>query len=157
MKPNQHCVRPGVLGAGLLASGLALGQQGISISPRPYESALPIAAPALPTAGAPVPAPPLASSVRYEVSVADRTVRQALARWARETGWVHEPIHWALDKDFPVAAPAGPETFGPEFKAAVRILLSSTELTDRPVQPCFYANHVLRVIPKAELCDKTVQ
>lgn len=100
------------------------------------------------------PALPL---TQFAVTPGDRSIREALSRWARVAGWVHEPAHWALDKDFPVAAAAGPEIFGPEFKGAVRVLLSSTELTDRPVQPCFYTNNVVRVIPKAEFCDRTVQ
>ncbi len=29
------------------------------------------------------------------------------------------------------------------------------ELGDRPVQPCFYANRVLRVVPLAQRCDRT--
>jgi len=36
----------------------------------------------------------------------------------------------------------------------VRGLLSSTDLTDFPVQPCFYSNNVLRVVTRAEVCDR---
>lgn len=147
----------GTLVALLLASSLATAQQGIAVSPQPFVGTLPIApaAASQPTeVTSVVLAPPVAS---FEVRASDRNVRDVLSRWAKAAGWVHEPAHWALDKDFPVAAAAGPEIFGPEFKGAVRVLLSSTELTDRPVQPCFYTNHVVRVIPKAEFCDKTVQ
>lgn len=91
----------------------------------------------------------------FEVKLKDRSLREVLARWARDAGWVHEPSHWTIDRDFPVEGAAGADVFGPDFKVAVRRLLASTELTDRPVQPCFYTNHVVRVIPKAELCDKT--
>lgn len=140
--------------AALLLAGGAQAQ-GIQRKAEPYslQPVLPIAAP--------VTAPPLSVSAiplpaaGFAVSPADRSIREALARWSRDSGWVHEPIHWTLDRDFPVAAAAGPELFGGEFKTAVRVLLSSTELTDRPVQPCFYTNRVVRVIPKAELCDKT--
>lgn len=145
----------GTFAALLLASSLAAAQQGIAVSPQPFVGTLPIAPAAAPSASAAttvVMAPPVAS---FEVKTSDRSVREALSRWAKAAGWVHEPAHWALDKDFPIAAAAGPEVFGPDFKGAVRVLLSSTELTDRPVQPCFYTNHVVRVIPKAELCDKT--
>lgn len=140
----------------LLASSLASAQQGIAVSPQPFVSNLPIA-PAAPagTVANVVIAPPVAPQLRFAVTSADRSVREALSRWAKAAGWSHEPAHWALDRDFPIAAAAGPEIFGLDFKGAVRILLSSTDLTDRPVQPCFYTNHVVRVIPKAELCDKT--
>jgi hypothetical protein len=91
----------------------------------------------------------------FAVTTADRSVREVLARWARGAGWAHEPSHWTLDRDHPIQGAAGPEIFGTDFKTAARKLLSSTELTDRPVQPCFYLNKVVRVIPRAELCDRT--
>lgn len=114
---------------------------------------VPLVAPAAAAVAIPAAAP----APVFEVTTKDRAIREALSRWAGSAGWIHEPIHWAVDRDFPVSAAAGPEVFGADFKGAVRTLLSSTELTDRPVQPCFYTNHVLRVIPKAELCDKTVE
>jgi hypothetical protein len=98
---------------------------------------------------APAPAP------AFEVTTGDRSVREVLARWARTAGWTHEPIHWALDRDHPIQGAAGAELFGGDFRSATRKLLASTELTDRPVQPCFYLNKVVRVIPRAELCDRT--
>jgi hypothetical protein len=104
------------------------------------------------TAAPAAPAPP-----RFDVTADDRSVREVLARWARGANWTHQPQHWTLDKDHPIQGTAAPDVFGPEFKTAVRRLLSSTELTDRPVQPCFYVNNVVRVIPKSELCDRTQQ
>jgi hypothetical protein len=38
---------------------------------------------------------------------------------------------------------------------AVRHLLAATELSERPLQPCFYSNQVLRVVPYAQACDRT--
>jgi len=141
----------------LLIAAVAAQAQGIQRKAEPYQ-----VQPVLPIA-APVTAPPISitaaapAQAGFAVSPADRSIREALSRWARAAGWVHEHAHWAVDKDFPVASGAGPEIFGPDFKGAVRVLLSSTELTDRPVQPCFYTNNVVRVIPRAELCDRTVQ
>lgn len=88
----------------------------------------------------------------FEVTPADGNVRRALARWARAAGWTFEPEHWAVDADIPLA---GSAVFGDSFRAAVRGLLSATELGDRPVQPCFYVNRVLRVVPLAQRCDRT--
>jgi len=34
-------------------------------------------------------------------------------------------------------------------------LLASTELGDRPLRPCFYSNKVVRVVPYAQVCDRT--
>ena len=94
--------------------------------------------------GTPVP--------RYSVSTADQTIRQALERWAREAGWTFSSEHWAVDVDIPLV---GQASFDTDFKAAVRELLVATEMGDRPLQPCFYSNRVLRVVPYAQPCDRS--
>lgn len=88
----------------------------------------------------------------FEATPADGNIRRALGRWARSAGWAFESEHWAVDVDIPLA---GSAAFGDEFVPAVRGLLAATELGDRPLQPCFYANQVLRVIPLAQRCDRT--
>ncbi|MDX3907344.1 MAG: TcpQ domain-containing protein [Pigmentiphaga sp.] len=88
----------------------------------------------------------------YEATPADRNIRQALMRWAKAAGWTFEAEHWTVDVDIPLA---GSARLGSDFKAAVRTLLASTELSAHPLQPCFYSNLVLRVIPYAESCDRT--
>lgn len=90
---------------------------------------------------------------RYQVSPQDATLRSALARWARQAGWTFQPEHWAIDADIPIV---GTASFEADFKLAVRELVASTELSDRPAQPCFYSNQVLRVVPYAQPCDRTV-
>lgn len=112
--------------------------------PRPIPPMPPV--PPSPPAPAAVPAAP------FEVTPADGNVRRALGRWAHAAGWTFEPEHWDVDADIPLA---GSAVFGDSFRAAVRGLLSATELGDRPVQPCFYANRVLRVVPLAQRCDRT--
>jgi hypothetical protein len=82
----------------------------------------------------------------------DRTLRAVLVRWTQAAGWTHEPEHWTLPFDYPVA---GSADLGTDFKAAVRSLLISTKQTDRPVKPCFHSNQILRVVPDAQLCDPT--
>ncbi|WP_423754355.1 TcpQ domain-containing protein [Castellaniella defragrans] len=108
------------------------------------------AAPAVAASAARAPA--RGSAVSFEVTPADGNVRRALGRWAHAAGWTFEPEHWDVDADIPLA---GSAVFGDSFRAAVRGLLSATELGDRPVQPCFYANRVLRVVPLAQRCDRT--
>lgn len=88
---------------------------------------------------------------RYTVSPADQTIRQALGRWAEGAGWTFTSEHWAVDVDIPLVGAASFET---DFKSAVRELLAATELGDRPLQPCFYSNRVLRVVPYAQACDR---
>ncbi len=132
--------------------------------PRPMPPPVPPAPPAPPerldrpsgdTAGpaaAAVRAPATARATSFEVTPADGNVRRALGRWAHAAGWTFESEHWDVDADIPLA---GSAVFGDSFRAAVRGLLSATELGDRPVQPCFYANRVLRVVPLAQRCDRT--
>jgi Toxin co-regulated pilus biosynthesis protein Q len=88
----------------------------------------------------------------YAVSLADQNFRKVLTRWANASGWMFEPEHWSVTRDIPVG---GADSVMTDFKTAVRRLLKSTLLTDLPVQPCFYSNKVLRVIPASELCSRT--
>jgi len=102
-----------------------------------------------------VPAPaatPGNASARLRAGPPDATLRAVLARWAADAGWAFEPQHWAVDADIPLA---GSADFPADFKTAVRSLLASTELADRPVQPCFYTNKVLRVVPFTQACDRS--
>lgn len=96
---------------------------------------------------------PVSSSAEnaYKVSPQDATIRQALARWARDSGWTFEPEHWALEFDIPLS---GSAVFETDFKQAVRQLVAATELGDRPLQPCFYSNRVLRIVPFSQACDR---
>ena len=88
----------------------------------------------------------------FAVSHTDLHLRQALTRWAGLSGWRFEPEHWAVDIDIPLSASA---KFSEDFVSSVQALLASTELSDRPLQPCFYSNQVLRIVPVAEPCDRT--
>ena len=94
-----------------------------------------------------------ASAPFFAVSHTDLHLRQALTRWAGLSGWRFEPEHWAVDIDIPLSASA---KFSDDFVASVQALLASTELSDRPLQPCFYSNKVLRIVPVAEPCDRTL-
>ena len=111
-----------------------------------------------PAAAVPMPAqnfaiaPPDARTGDYDVSPADENLRVVLARWARIAGWTFEPEHWTVDADIPVS---GSARFNSTFKVAVQNLVASTELADQPLQPCFYSNKVLRIVPYAQLCDRT--
>jgi len=96
-------------------------------------------------------APP---SVLYVVTPKDIHLRQALGRWASLAGWKFQPDHWVVDVDIPLTAGA---VFNDDFIESVRALVGSTELSDRPLQPCFYSNQVMRIVPLSEHCDRTVE
>ena len=95
---------------------------------------------------------PRVSQPFFAVSHTDLHLRQALTRWAGLSGWRFEPEHWVVDIDIPLSASA---KFSEDFVSSVQALLASTELSDRPLQPCFYSNQVLRIVPVAEPCDRT--
>lgn len=100
---------------------------------------------AVPAASAAAPVAP------FRAAPPDATLRAVLARWADTAGWTFQPQHWAVDVDIPLSATA---EFSGDFKSAVRGLLGATELADRPLQPCFYGNRVLRVVPLAQSCSR---
>lgn len=105
-----------------------------------------------PVQSASTPAPMPTPTQTYAVSVADQNFRKVLKRWTSASGWMFEPEHWGVNRDIPVS---GNEAVVADFKTAVRHLLKSTLLTELPVQPCFYSNKVLRVIPATELCARS--
>ncbi|NLZ09758.1 MAG: hypothetical protein GX086_00310 [Alcaligenaceae bacterium] len=72
-------------------------------------------------------------------------------RWAGASGWDFGPEHWGVDVDIPII---GAATFELPFIEAVQALVSSTELAGHPLQPCFYSNRVLRVVPYAQPCNR---
>ncbi|HCW20285.1 TcpQ domain-containing protein [Achromobacter sp.] len=114
---------------------------------------LTVEAPAVAAAPALVLPPlPTAPTATYRAAPPDATLRAVLARWADGSGWTFQPQHWAVDVDIPLSASAD---FPGDFKSAVRDLLAATELAEKPLQPCFYGNQVLRVVPLAQSCSRT--
>jgi|GEM_PF-4652353 len=99
----------------------------------------------------PTQAPPAARV--WHLSPADRTVRQALTRWAVAENWTFGPDQWRVDWDIPIEASA--EFHGETFEAAVQALAASIALTEAPVNTCFYGNRVLRIIPYNQSCNRT--
>ncbi|WP_081862221.1 TcpQ domain-containing protein [Cupriavidus sp. SK-3] len=57
-----------------------------------------------------------------------------------------------MEKDVPIV---GNDSIPGDFKAAVRRILSSTEMTDYIIKPCFYSNNVVRVVKLTTKCDLT--
>jgi len=127
----------------------ANAQSGVTMMNRAYQETpqLPIA----PAAGSALSGYMGNGQRIWEVSLADQTIRKTIEKWAASSGWIFNLEHWAVERDLPVAAQTA---FQGDFRGAVRSLLASTELTDLPLQPCFYNNSVLRVVHRAEMCDR---
>jgi len=87
---------------------------------------------------------------KFKAELSDKTIRQAVKRWAHQTKWHFENVHWAVNVDLPISAAA---EFTDDFVTSVQQLLVTTEMSDKPVQPCFYTNHVVRIVPIAQVCD----
>lgn len=103
---------------------------------------------------APVSAPePIPVTVKevWRIGPQDRTVRQALARWAAQAGWTFGPDQWEVNFDLPIQAPA--EFEAESFQEATQALSQAIAMTESPVRPCFYANRVLRVVPFTRSCS----
>lgn len=89
----------------------------------------------------------ISDAVPYRVAPADVNLRLALEKWAKSVGWT---AVWDVEKDIPIGN-AGETTA--DFKTSVRWLLSSTELGDLVVKPCFYNNSVVRAVRKTVKCN----
>jgi hypothetical protein len=77
----------------------------------------------------------------WELYFADKTVRMALNRWVRLSGW---QLVWDIDKDFPIESEVVLKT---SFKDAVTTLVNSLANTDSPVQALFYEkSKTLRIV-----------
>lgn len=139
-------------GAPCYMGGQQLGQPvgGTSIA---SPAATPIAASTggMPVGNSVVSAEQPAPAMQFTVSRADRTIRETLVKWSKAAGWTFDSEHWVLDRDIPVS---GSANLGTDFKSATRQLLKSTELSDKPAQPCFYSNGVVRVIPINDTCAR---
>lgn len=85
--------------------------------------------------------------ITYRVTPADANLRLVVESWARMVGWT---AVWDVEKDILIGN-AGEKTA--DFKTSVRWLLSSTELGDLVVKPCFYNNAVVRVVRKTVKCN----
>lgn len=135
----------------------AASPQAVSVS-LPGPVALTMPAPVAVSSVLPVPGLPVVPVVPVQPVFAagpdDGTLRGALARWSRLAGWTFEPEHWAVDVDVPLGASAD---FPSPFIEAVQALVAATELSERPLQPCFYSNRVLRVVPYAQACDRSTR
>ena len=129
-----------------------LGTESVSVASAAVSTAVLESTPASKKA---LPASPatLSSQPFYAITQSDKNLRQALSRWANLSGWKFQAEHWAVDVDIPLTATAN---FSDEFVSSVRALIEATELSERPLQPCFYANQVLRVVPITEACDRTI-
>lgn len=89
----------------------------------------------------------------WVVNEVDSSVFNVLMVWAKKAEWTFRLDHWTVPNDYPVQ---GGASFEGDFKTAVRDLLDTTRQSALPVQPCFYSNKVLRVVPRSELCDRAL-
>jgi hypothetical protein len=96
----------------------------------------------------PIPTLPQSVSREWSVTAADGNYRLLIEMWARDAGWTAAP--WELDQDVEIG---GADSFAGDFKSAVRRVLSSTEMTDYSLKPCFYSNNYVRVVKLTTKCD----
>jgi hypothetical protein len=111
----------------------------------------PLQTSSVPLPPAQIPTPKLASLV-YSVTPDDLHLRNALKRWSGISGWTFHAEHWSVDVDIPLLASA---SFTDDFRHSVQQLVATTELSERPLQPCFYSNQVLRIVALSQACDQT--
>ena len=87
--------------------------------------------------------PALAPLKVWSTTPADKTLQNALARWAIVAGW---QLFWELPQDFSVEAAA---SINGSFEDAVTAVANSLQQTDVPVSAIFFeGNRVLRIVAK---------
>jgi hypothetical protein len=141
--PTQPC-HPLRFGAAL-AVALAAQAAVADSAPQPTPVAAPVAAPVATAALAQAVAvrPASAPTPTWTVDADDRTLKNAMQRWARDAGW---QLVWELKVDYPLNAHG---EFSGTFEEAVEGVARSLERTDTPMKAIFYrGNHVLRVVAK---------
>ncbi len=120
------------------------GRGGASPGRPPTRARPPAAGAAAPTSAAaadtfPVPPPEVSRSWRLEL--ADRTVKTALGRWAKEAGW---QLVWEVPVDFGIDAEA---TVTGTFDEALHAIVRALDKSDTPIQAILYkGNKVLRIV-----------
>lgn len=85
----------------------------------------------------------------WRVTPSDGNLRLLIDRWSTVIGW---KAIWDVDRDIPIETT---DEKSNDFKSAVRRVLSSTELGDLQVKPCFYSNQVIRIVRKTTKCNPT--
>lgn len=151
---TKSVVKGGEVASSIPAAGLPAGSANIVAAAgtsnfAPAPAAKPVVTTPVVAVARPKPVePPIPV---WFVSSKDRTIREALKSWATIANWTFEPEHWAVTVDIPITAGA---PFSGDFKTAVRQLIATTELGDTPLQPCFYTNRVVRVVPINQVCDQ---
>ena len=84
-----------------------------------------------------------AGLMTWDLRQSDGSVRNALARWAREAGW---QFIWAVPTDFSIDAAA---TIQGTFEQALDSVVQALSHSEVPIQAILYkGNHVLRVTAK---------
>lgn len=109
----------------------------------PAAAPAPAAPAAVPALASPAPADSAPGLTVWVLNVSDGSVRNALARWAREADW---QFIWAVPTDFSIDASA---TIHGSFEDALHSVVDALSHSQVPIQVIMYkGNRVLRVTAK---------
>jgi hypothetical protein len=123
-------------------------------NPQPMPLTVDVSTPSSGLAPTPIPATAAALSAStdtntdsgiavWDLRQSDGSVRNALARWAKEAGW---QFVWAVPTDFSIDASA---TIHGTFEQALHSVVDALDHSEVPIQALMYkGNHVLRITPK---------
>lgn len=121
-------------------------------SPQPMPLTVDVSTPSSGLAPTPIPATAAAIPTStdadsgitvWDLRQSDGSVRNALARWAKEAGW---QFIWAVPTDFSIDASA---TIHGTFEQALHSVVDALEHSEVPIQALMYkGNHVLRITAK---------
>jgi hypothetical protein len=92
--------------------------------------------------------PTAVAEKNWDITPGDSNMRVLIARWATSIKW---NAVWDVDND--ITLESSNMSIPGDFRKAVRYVLSSTEMGDLSLKPCFYINNVVRVVRRTAKCD----
>jgi len=85
----------------------------------------------------------VAAETEWQIRVEDRTLKEAIVRWAKMSGW---QLVWEIPFEYPVGAAA---TIKGSFEQALETVIKSMQGAEVQPQVKFYTgNHVVRIVTK---------
>ncbi|MGY8527628.1 toxin co-regulated pilus biosynthesis Q family protein [Paracidovorax citrulli] len=124
--------------AGKSATGADGDPQG---APKPQAEALVVAPPVA------IPAPPVAVPL-WSINQNDKNVREALHRWARNSGW---QLAWDISKDIEIT---GEAEYRGSFEEALTQLLQDLQGAEVALSACVYDNNMARIVRSTVECAR---
>lgn len=134
--------------AATLAPAQSKGTESVEAKIKALEASLKDSEKMLYANAGPTALAPAVPEQSWDITASDTNMRLLFDRWAKAANW---KAVWDVDQDIPLEGTA--LGVPGDLKKAIRYVLSSTELIEPRLKPCFYINNVVRVVRRTAKCD----